>query len=365
MSEKRYSNLLINSEQVCSKPADSLQSTLYPSLDEKADFFTAAFQAWLATSDYLEFYKLLKVVFPEVSEPHWNKFAGYFYERTKDLNKRQKFYINAAQVASDGVKHLFESLTTAWLETGPANFKVYLKHVQDHMGNDWQDSFEERVGLFYSVVIKQEEIFQGSKSLFRHHSGLRNQVVMTMQKTVFLILKNSEQMADYLIFLLDNYFTGNLEVAKFLPSPVVDSANYVAENLKSNIVYVVDSSLYRYLDSKLNITDLASHFIQAYAYITTLTFNKLMASELPIHIQAKLEATLSWLGLQNISALLERYFWELLDRDKDGVVTLGDLYFTVDKFNPWKALYYFLIQYDQDIHEALRTPRRRRQLTNN
>ena len=72
------------------------------------------------------------------------------------------------------------------------------------------------------------------------------------------------------------------------------------------------------------------------------TTRLILAKTWPNDIKVNIDILFKLIRIDTFRLFIEKYLWEYLDTDEDGIVSNGDIYLFITNLNIWKILYYML-----------------------
>lgn len=138
-----------NLDSVITKSQELYQLTA----SERKEFFIAAMKA--LTNDTHNFQEFLENVKQNYTHP-WTEalsdYAHHIYSTSLNYAKRRELLQLAADLLSEGCDNLRITFEKTWKSAQKLNYLKYVDLVKERMGENWSESFLEKINIFTSVT---------------------------------------------------------------------------------------------------------------------------------------------------------------------------------------------------------------------
>ena len=258
------------------------------SFDEKKKLCKAAIKAWTEDhKNFSEFLDSIKRSYTDVWKDYFEEYALVFYNKSLNYKKKSGQMLRlAADILSEGSDNFRGSMYMAWKKVGRFSPSEYFTSLKELMGEKWNEGLLENARIFASISKLQKKLF-ANKSFV---SDWKNKSRATAEATTHIILAG----ADELYFWSISTFNSNYSVL-----------------YKHVLVYI---PFQQYKET-------------IFSYFSEENKEKILAITWPETVKGKVTPVLEKVGLGTWTTK----HWANLDKDEDGVVTIGDLYLTISQ----------------------------------
>lgn len=272
--------------QVSAGKLESVELTF----SERKAFYKTSMKAWVSQNhkNFSEFLESLKSNYPSNWKECIEGYALDFYSKSLSYKKPGEMINFAADLLSEGSDNIRGSLQNAWKTTRKAWKKTKLLKITEYYaklrelaGDLWSDKVKENGEIFLSLSKLKEKIVANST----FSNDWKNKAKNVAENTSILLLAGADEL----------YFWSKSTFDKNYPMIYATLSIYVPYKIRLENLF-----------SRLSEIDLEK--------IGTLTW--------PEDVKKRIAPVVYMIGLEGFT----NKYWEKIDRDEDGVVTVKDLY---------------------------------------
>lgn len=316
-------------------------------------FFAAASKAFLENPTSSDLY--IKALRSSLSWDVPTELSLEVFYKLKLQEHELDFSRAAAVLNSDASLLLCNVFNANAYKTSLMSETVFEEVIKAAVGARWEDPYHLNVEIFYTLNRLKRSIIPRRE----HQVSWAAKALEVSENTMIFLYVNADETLKKSIDLTDeivfNYFwpsneENSLQGYNRLPlmySKITRSGGELVSRL-------TESALYKLLDRQLGMERRLLSARLALSEIRETHGKCLLNHELPQTIIIVIRGALRAVRLNRVNKFLDKTIWEYIDTDHDGVVTIGDLYTRVLRFNPWKALFYFIMQCDEELNSMKR-----------